>query len=129
MRLSAFLCTTVAAAAIAGGAAAHHSAVMFDHSRVLRLEGTVKAFDFASPHSWVAVIVKAKGIGETEWNLEGEDTVRLMRDGLTRDTLKPGDHITATIYPLHDGRPVGQLINITAANGKTFGVTPMPTPR
>ena len=126
MSKSAILLATGLALAVAGGAQAHHSAVMFDHSRVVTVHGTVKTFDFGSPHSWIALIVRQDGKSSAEWDLEGEDTVRLMRDGLARDTLKPGDQITVGVYPLRDGRKVGQLLFITAANGKTYGVNPMP---
>ena len=127
MRTSTLLSALGFVVALGGAAQAHHSAVMFDRSRVLAVRGTVKTFEFSSPHSWVALEVTQPGKSITEWDLEGEDTVRLMRDGLARDTLKAGDQVTVGFYQLRDGRPIGQLLYITAANGKTYGVNPMPS--
>lgn len=108
-----------------GVAEAHHSAVMFDHSRVVVVQGVVKTFEFGVPHSWVAIVAQSPNRRPMEWDLEGEDSARLARDGLNRETLKPGDRITVGVYQLHDGRPIGQLLYVTAADGKTYGRFPM----
>jgi hypothetical protein len=42
---------------LAGAAQAHHSAVMFDHSKCVVINGTVRAFQFESPHSWLWLTV------------------------------------------------------------------------
>jgi hypothetical protein len=132
LRLPATILAAGLALAAAGAASAHHSEVMFDHSRLLTMKGTVKSVDFGAPHSWISILVKPSGRAAVEWNLEAEGTARLMRDGLTRETLKPGDQITAGFYPLHDGRPAGQLVYIVAADGKIYGGKPgglaMPPP-
>jgi hypothetical protein len=120
MRIPALIPTAVVALAAAGAAQSHHSAVMFDHKHLMSMTGTVKTVDFGAPHSWFSIVVKPTGKAAVEWDLESEDTGQLRKAGLTRDTLKPGDQVTAAFYPLHDGRPAGQLVYLTA-NGKTYG--------
>ncbi len=40
-----------------GAASAHHSAAMFDPSKEVTLTGTVKEFQWTSPHCWIQVLV------------------------------------------------------------------------
>ena len=73
---------------------AHHSfaATYFEDQRVT-VEGTIAQFQFRNPHSFV--ILEAKDSkGETvRWGVEWGGGGQLGRQGVTRDTLKAGDHV------------------------------------
>jgi hypothetical protein len=119
-RFAATLCALGAAAALGGQASAHHSFSMFDINREMTLEGTVKAFEWASPHSWVELMVKdAKG-REVEWSIESSSPNNLTRFGWRRSSIKVGDHALAVIHPLKDGQVGGSLVKITV-NGQVIG--------
>jgi hypothetical protein len=84
-----------------GSATAHHSFSMFDFDRPTELEGTVQEFRYTNPHTMLLLRVKGKD-GAT-WNLEGMGPSSLERDGWTSRTLRPGDHIRVTTWPLRSG--------------------------
>ena len=90
-----------------GAAPAHHSFAMFDQENPIELSGTVKEFQYTSPHSFILLVVKGDDGGTTVWNLEGSAPSNLVRDGWSRQTLKPGDEISLTIEPLRSGAPGG----------------------
>ena len=73
---------------------AHHSfaATYFEDQRVT-VEGNLVQFLYRNPHSFVHVEVKDKN-GETlRWAIEWGAGGQLGRQGVTRETLKPGDHV------------------------------------
>ena len=104
-----------------GSAEAHHSGAMFDRSRQVTLVGTVKDFSWTNPHSSFAVeVTKPDGSAEL-WGVEMNSPNNLVREGWTRNTLKPGDKVTAVVNPLRDGKPGGVYVGVTLPDGKTLG--------
>ncbi len=119
-RSAAILAGILALGSVA--ARAHHSAAMFDRTRVVVVDGTVKSFLFQSPHVWLSVVANPEGKKDgLQWDVEAVAPVSLMGMGITRNTFKPGDKVSVWLYPLKDGRHAGSLINITNADGKVFG--------
>jgi Family of unknown function (DUF6152) len=107
--------------AVAGTAEAHHSFAMFDQSKTLTLTGTVKEFQFTSPHSWIQVLVTDEQGAVTEWGFEMGGAAGLSREGWKRNELKPGDKITITFSPLRDGQSGGNYKSATRDNGLPVG--------
>lgn len=108
----------VALLVLGSTAVAHHSGAMFDRSRTVVLEGTLKEYRFVAPHSWISVIATADDNGKEErWDVEGATASRMKAQGITPEHLKPGDKVTLRIHPLRDGRNAGSLIDITLADG------------
>jgi hypothetical protein len=67
------------------------------------IEGKLVDFDFRNPHSFVTVeILDAQGKVDT-WAAEWRSSGRLIRDGLSKDTLHPGDHVILTGSPGRTG--------------------------
>ena len=63
------------------------------------VQGTVKAFNYTNPHSWLQVLA-ADETGQTkEWSFEMEGPSTLMRAGIKPGSLKPGDKITVRALP------------------------------
>lgn len=100
---------------------AHHSFAMFDATKSISLNGTVKQVDYANPHVWVYLIVtNSNGQPET-WGMEGGNLGGLYRMGWTKESVKPGDKITMQVHPLKDGTSGGQIIRVTTSDGRVFG--------
>jgi hypothetical protein len=102
-------------------ASAHHSFAMFDASKSVSVNGTVKQVEYANPHVWVyLVVMNNKGQMET-WGMEGGNLGGLYRMGWTKDSVKAGDKITMEVHPLKDGTMGGQIIRVTTSDGRVFG--------
>ncbi|MGC4091984.1 MAG: DUF6152 family protein [Polyangiaceae bacterium] len=98
---------------------AHHSMAMFDKERKQQITGNLYAVEWKSPHSWIWIAVEdKKSKGKTEiWGLEGSSPAALMRLGYTKKNLTVGTRVTATLYPLKDGRTGGSLVELDFKDG------------
>src|SRR5215469_5363891 len=94
----------IALAVAAGSATAHHSAAMFDMSKTVTVQGTVKEFQYTNPHSWLQVLVAGPNGKTVEWGFETEGPSTLLRVGIKAKTFKPGDKVTVVACPMRDGR-------------------------
>jgi hypothetical protein len=102
---------------LAMSATAHHSGAMFDRSKTVTLQGTVKDFQFTNPHVWILLLVPEKDGKVVEWDIEASAPARLVKWGISGETVHNGDKITLNMHPLKDGRKGGSLVDITFANG------------
>jgi Family of unknown function (DUF6152) len=97
-------------AAVAGGPArAHHSFAMYDRERTVTLTGTVKDYEWSSPHVVIEVVKDNPAGGVSKWWIEGGAPTVLARGGWTSTLMKPGDRISVGVHPRKDGRPGGLL--------------------
>jgi hypothetical protein len=108
----------------AGPAIAHHSFAMFDQSKKITLQGTVKDFRWNNPHVFIQLLVKNESGGEDDWSIEMTSPEHLARVGWRPGTLKPGDKVTLVIHPMHDNVKGGQYLSGTGPNGPLIGVPP-----
>jgi len=97
--IAAIIATMVAA----GPALAHHSFAMFDQSKKVTVQGTVKDFRWSNPHVFIQLLVKNDAGIEEEWSIEMTSPEHLARVGWRPGTLKAGDKITLVLHPLRDG--------------------------
>ena len=102
--------------AAAGPLFAHHSWPV-DFSKMVTVKGTVTSFNWGNPHVMFGMDVQAAG-GVQKWNVGGPSTNRMAGNGWYKDTLKPGDVITATGYQFTDGQKILRLEKIIMADGK-----------
>src|SRR5579872_5039452 len=63
-------------------ASAHHSFALFDVTRTIELEGTVKSFEWTNPHSWIRLEVAGPQNTVKEWMIEMPPAGTLAREGL-----------------------------------------------
>ncbi|HTW22729.1 MAG TPA: DUF6152 family protein [Candidatus Baltobacteraceae bacterium] len=108
---------------------AHHSRAMFDHTKEVKLVGTVKEFQWTNPHCWIQVLVPdpANPAAEpVEWGVEMGAPVELMRKGWKPGSLNAGDKVTIVINPLRDGQHGGLVLSVTGPDGNMIG-RPAPT--
>jgi hypothetical protein len=103
MRRIVFL-VTVAALFLAGGRAdAHHSfAATYFVDQEITVEGTLTQFLYRNPHSFVKVESKDDKGNVVTWSVEWGGGAQLTQEHVTRDTLKPGDHVIVTGNPGRD---------------------------
>ena len=79
---------------------AHHSIVSaFQIDRTETIEGDLVELRWQNPHSVVYVIVRDESGGVQRYTVEWEAGLQLSRQGVTHDTLKPGDHVIITGNP------------------------------
>lgn len=91
-----------AAATVLGiRAYAHHSfAATYFEDKKVTVEGDLVQFLYRNPHSFVHVEGKDSSTGETvRWAVEWGAGGQLGRQGVTRETLKPGDHVIVVGNP------------------------------
>ena len=79
---------------------AHHSfAATYDEEKSQTIEGDLAAFVFRNPHSFVHVMVKEKSGDMVRYAVEWGGAGQLGGQGVTRETLKPGDHVIISGSP------------------------------
>jgi hypothetical protein len=92
---------------------------MFDATKNVTLQGTVKEFEWTNPHSWLRVNVMDEKTGKTVlWALELSSPARLTTMGMHADSVKPGDKVSVTFHPMRDGTRGGQFIQAELPGGK-----------
>jgi len=97
-RLVALVTIMVAAGVLT--ARAHHSfAATYDEARTVKIEGTLVQFLFRNPHSFVHVMAPDEKGQVQRWAVEWGGTGALGSQGVTRETLKPGDVVVITGSP------------------------------
>ena len=108
----------VIALCVAGSAWAHHTAAGIDQTKTVTVEGTVKQFKWANPHSWIEIEVPDGKGGVALWNAEMTAPAGLVRAGWKNSTVKPGDKVKMTLRPMVDGTPGGLFVSITLPTGQ-----------
>ena len=102
MKRILFLCLLGSALA-AGAASAHHSfAATYFVDKEVTVEGTLTQFLFRNPHSFVKVEAPDDKGQMVTWAVEWGGGAQLNQEHVTRDTLKPGDHVIVTGNPGRD---------------------------
>ena len=114
----------IAVALTASPALAHHSFAMFDLSKTITVEGTVKDFRWTNPHVFIQLLVENDSGSEQEWSIEMTSPEHLARAGWRPGTLKPGDEVTLDIHPMRDGIKGGQYLSGTGPGGPLIGSAP-----
>lgn len=95
---------------------AHHSTAMFDMANPITLTGTVAAFDWANPHSYIRLDVKDESGAVVRWDIETHAISLLSRKGWTRTSFAAGDVVTVTGGKMRDGKKTMRLLRGTKAS-------------
>ncbi len=116
-----------------GQSHAHHSfAAEFDAARPMTLTGTIVTVEWVNPHSLIWIDVSGSSgrpeqRGSERWGFELSPPNALMRRGLRRAMLRPGDRITIRAYPARDGRRFASTQALVLANGRSVEMGPAAT--
>jgi hypothetical protein len=106
----------VAGAAFSIPTSAHHSFAMFDQTNQIQLRRvTVTRFAWTNPHAFL--IVKH---GDTIFTMECSSPNLMTHQGWKYNSVKAGDQVDITYYPLRNGQPGGMLKTVTLPAGKTL---------
>ena len=116
-KTAALVAGALLAGALAGAAQAHHSFAMFDQTRQVTINGTVKDFQWTNPHTFIEV---EDATGKV-WSVELNSPNNLIRQGWKRTAMKPGDKISVIINPLRDGKAGGLFNAVTLPSGQVLG--------
>ncbi|HEV7967846.1 MAG TPA: DUF6152 family protein [Candidatus Acidoferrales bacterium] len=104
--------------ALSGPAFAHHAWHGYDMDNLTTVKGTVTQFDWGNPHVWISLeMTDDKGSLE-KWSAGGPSPSRMANTGWEKDTLKPGDAITAVGHRMKDGTYSLRLVKVVLSDGR-----------
>lgn len=118
IRLWALVSLAVGLVVICGPAYAHHAWHGYDMSNLTTVKGTVTQFDWANPHVWISLEVKDDKSNVEKWSTGGPSPSRMANTGWDKDTLKPGDQITAIGHRISDGTYFLRLVKVVKSDGR-----------
>jgi len=79
---------------LSAAAFAHHSfTATYDETAEMQIEGQLVQFMFRNPHAWVHVMAPDENGDMQRWGVEWGGAGQLSGQGVTRESLKPGDHV------------------------------------
>jgi hypothetical protein len=114
-------------ACIATSAFAHHSAAGIDRTKTVTVEGVVKEFKWANPHSWLDVEVPNSKGSTDLWSFEMNPPAYLVRSGWKSSTVKAGDKVKVVGRPFMNGDPGGIFVSVTLPGGQTLAAGAAPS--
>jgi Family of unknown function (DUF6152) len=104
---------------------AHHGLAAFDTTHTVKMEGPVTDFQWINPHAYIYADLKDETGKVANWKLEMGSLGMLTRfGGWTRDTVKPGDHVTVQGFRAKNGTPYMSLGKIWLPDGRTLQGAP-----
>ena len=124
MNIKALTLAGLVASAFAAPAIAHHSYAMFDHAKLMKVSGVVTEWEYVNPHSWLHMNVTDTAGKTFPFGFETRSPQLLTRLGISRDSMKPGDKVTVSYYPLKDGSNGGEIRALVLPNGKEISYGP-----
>lgn len=117
----AFAGLLVGLLAVCGSTFAHHGSAVYETTKVVVLkDATVTKFIWANPHSIVMFDAKDDKGNTAHWAAEAGSPSALSLIGWTKNSVRPGDVITAYIFQSKTGNPVGRLNRIVLPDGSSL---------
>ena len=87
---------------------AHHAvAGVYDLNKEIVLEGRLQKLNYRNPHANLILEVQNEDGTMTEWVLTTAGTQVLSRQGINRDSIRPGEFLRITALPARNGNPAG----------------------
>ena len=103
---------------------AHHGLAQFDTTHVVSLQGIVTGFEWINPHAVIHADMKDDQGKTASWALELGSLAMLSRHGWSRESLKPGDHITVYGFRAKNGSAYMSVGRVELADGKSLPGAP-----
>ncbi len=106
---------------------AHHSFPdTYIENRKVTVEGELVQIVFRNPHSFVHLTVRERDGSVVRYSVEWSGATKLSGQAVTRETLKPGDHLIISGNPGRD--PAGHRIRMVTlrrpSDGFLWGTRP-----
>jgi Family of unknown function (DUF6152) len=115
--MRACLLVVVCIVAISAPLFAHHGNASYENKTVT-LKGTVTAWLWTNPHSFLKIDVTDDSGKVQHWICENQAPSTLVNFGYTAKTFKPGDQVTVVMAAVaRNGAPVGRINKVILANG------------
>src|SRR6202790_608606 len=102
----------------------HHGNAPFDMTHTVRMQGTVKDFQWINPHALIHADLKDENGKVANWALELGSLGMLSGFGWSRNTVKRGDQGTAEGFRAKDGSPYMCLVSIDLPKGQSMRGSP-----
>ena len=99
---------------------AHHGAAQFDVGKKVTVKGSITEWFWANPHCFLRFDVKDESGQVAHWVAEAQSGPNILPLGFTKQSFKVGDEVTVTLEPVKNGRPLGRLLSVVLADGKTL---------
>lgn len=96
---------------------AHHAWAV-DRSRSITIKGTVTGLNWGNPHVQIFLDAAVNDGKVEKWTAGGPSPSRMAGTGWDKDTLKPGDVITAVGHRATDTPNLLRIQRVTLPNGK-----------
>ncbi len=100
---------------------AHHGNAAYDEGTKVTVKGVATEWIFENPHTILKFDVKDESGKVTHWVAETGNATSLVRQGFTKDTVKPGDQVTVTMIPAKNGQSVARIHQLVLPSGETLG--------
>ncbi len=115
VRLLALCGSLVASLLLTAGAVQAHHAVagVYDLNKEVVLQGRLKKLNFTNPHASIELTVPNKDGTFTDWILTTASVQTLTREGINKESMKPGEILKVTVLPAVNGHPSGFIRNLT----------------
>ena len=112
----------------AATASAHHSFSAFNRSEAAKASiiGTVKEFALINPHGFLKLAVREPRNKVALWSFELSSATQLHSYGWKPDSIRVGDTVNITYFPLRFGNYGGQLLAVRMASGRSLVGTAEP---
>jgi hypothetical protein len=104
--------------AVSAPAFAHHAWHGYDMANLTTVRGTVTRFDWGNPHVWMYFDATDDKGNVGKWAAGGPSPSRMAGTGWDKETLKPGDQITAVGHKITDGTNTLRLVKVVLSNGR-----------
>jgi hypothetical protein len=99
---------------VTSGLQAHHAvAGVYDLNKEIVLQGKLKKLNFTNPHASIELTVPNPDGTFTDWILTTASVATLTRQGLDKNSIKPGEILKVTVLPARNGNPAGFIRNLT----------------
>jgi hypothetical protein len=105
---------------VCGSVHAHHSAAQFDLTiRDNEVEGIIKVFEPANPHTRIVLEITDEN-GTRDVEFEGHSRNNYYRSGLRPGMVNVGDKVTLIAAPMRDGSDGGYVLGVRLEDGTQF---------
>src|SRR5262245_20965934 len=121
MRVQVLLVLAIGISAFLVGAPlmAHHSFMAeYDMGKPVSVAGVVTKVEYENPHISFYIDVKDTSGRITNWGFEAASPSALRAQGVTRDSIKPGELVTVEAYRAKNGTPFAAARTLTLSNGR-----------
>jgi Family of unknown function (DUF6152) len=101
---------------------AHHGNASYD-GKAVTIKGTVTAWLWTNPHSFLKVDVTDDKGNVVHWICENNAPSTLVNFGFNAKTFKPGDVVTVVMGATSKNLPVGRINKVILADGYVMNST------